>query len=123
MNVQRRASPWLRLAVTGVVLITAASCTATPAAAHPHHHAAAPTMAHSPTVTVRAGKYAITLVPVSAPGLGCTQTAQVVGYPVPCPAVLPPVVLGDYQGCLSAHQTHKWFMYAWVRGCGGPPQG
>jgi hypothetical protein len=94
-----------------VMAVVVAACTGAPHQAQPHAHPRGHNLDHSHGLVVRAGKYAVTLTPVSPQSLGCTKAAHTLHYPLPCPAMLPSAVLGDY-GCGSFIEAEP---------CGSPP--
>lgn len=111
-----------RMAVTGVALVTVASCSGGQAAGTHHRARPAPGRAAAGTVMVRAGRNAVALVPVSPASLGCPQTARGLRYPVPCPAMLPRAVLQAYS-CgatfMAANPCHSRPWHGWMAASGG----
>lgn len=99
-----------------LVVITIAACTGPPRSAQPHSRSRGQNPGQAHGLVVRAGKYAVTLTQVSPQSLGCTKTATLVGYAVPCPTMLPAIVLGDYSLCLGTFMSPMT-----VGSCGGGP--
>ncbi|MDQ2814947.1 MAG: hypothetical protein M3Z75_24615 [Actinomycetota bacterium] len=95
----------LRLSLTGIVFMTAVSCTATHTAAH---------VVRSLQPVVRAGPYSLALAHSTPAQLGCAKAAQVLGYAIPCPVWLPEVALQAGASCLGTLVSP-----AWMPGCSG----
>jgi hypothetical protein len=105
------------------LVIIVAACTGAPGPGQPHKQARGQDVDQSHGLVVRAGNYAVTLTQVSPQSLGCTKAARTLHYALPCPAMLPSIVLGDYGTCsttfMSANPCGTGQWRGWMTATGG----